>query len=459
MSVGTKNTQLVQTNLNAFGVMYADASGFVNDTTVGTSGQVLVSNGTGVAPTFQTLGGLAYYSLSPYIVGSDVHSQYATIGAAITAFNLAAVPGNIYLKPGTYTENFTLPINCNLIALEDGNQSTTIIIGKVTFTAAGASSISGIELQTNSDFALVVSGSNAANLTLNNCYLNCLNNTGISYTNSNATSSITVNSSYGNLGTTGIGLYSSSSIGTLSFEYSVLFNTGSSLTASSNSAGIVIFDTCKVSMATASSSTGVINSANTLFSTDSLNLTCVTTAGSGSNPFDFCRFKSGTASCISIGSGTTVIGSNNEFISSNSNAITGAGTFSYGSLSFNQQPTLNPTTLTPLYSYQPNITMSGYQVINAISTNHAATPYVVLATDYYVGVNTAAGIVTVQLPNAPVTNRIFVVKDTNGTSAASNITVTTVGGVVNIDGATTYILNINYEAISLRFNGTSYEVF
>jgi hypothetical protein len=92
-------------------------------------------------------------------------------------------------------------------------------------------------------------------------------------------------------------------------------------------------------------------------------------------------------------------------------------------------------------------------------TSHAATPYVVAATDYYISVDVTAGVVQVNLPNAPASNRIFVIKDKVGLAATSNITVTTVGGAVNIDGATTYVMNTAYESIQLIFNGTSYEIY
>lgn len=91
-------------------------------------------------------------------------------------------------------------------------------------------------------------------------------------------------------------------------------------------------------------------------------------------------------------------------------------------------------------------------------TNVAASPYVVLATDYYISVNTGSAI-TVQLPNAPTTGRLFTIKDRTGTASANNISVTTVGGAVTIDGQTTYKLSSNFGAIDLLFNGTSYEVY
>jgi len=101
----------------------------------------------------------------------------------------------------------------------------------------------------------------------------------------------------------------------------------------------------------------------------------------------------------------------------------------------------------------------GAQVVNYTGVNHAASPYTVLATDYYISADVTGGVISILLPNAPSTGRIFVIKDKVGLAATSNITVTTVGGAVNIDGATSFVMNTAYESIQLIFNGTSYEVY
>lgn len=88
-----------------------------------------------------------------------------------------------------------------------------------------------------------------------------------------------------------------------------------------------------------------------------------------------------------------------------------------------------------------------------------ASPYTALSTDYYIAADVTGGAITVRLPTAPSTGRTFVVKDKVGLAATNNITVTSVSGAVNIDGATTFVMNTAYEAASFIFNGTSYEVF
>lgn len=97
------------------------------------------------------------------------------------------------------------------------------------------------------------------------------------------------------------------------------------------------------------------------------------------------------------------------------------------------------------------------QVVNYTSTS--ASTYTVLATDYYISMDCSGGAKQVNLPNAPVTNQVYIVKDKTGNAGANNITVTTPGGVVGLDGATTFVININYGSVNFIFNGVGYEIF
>jgi hypothetical protein len=88
------------------------------------------------------------------------------------------------------------------------------------------------------------------------------------------------------------------------------------------------------------------------------------------------------------------------------------------------------------------------------------TTYVVLPTDYFISCNSTGGLITIQLPNAPTQYDTFVIKDRTGTaSPVAPITITTVGGVVLIDGATSTLLDDPYDSIEVLFNSSSYEVF
>jgi len=92
-------------------------------------------------------------------------------------------------------------------------------------------------------------------------------------------------------------------------------------------------------------------------------------------------------------------------------------------------------------------------------TNVNTSPYVVLTTDQYISVDSSGGAITIRLPNAATLGKSFTIKDRTGSAATNNITVTTVGGAVNIDGAATFVMNSAYEAINIIGNGSTYEVY
>ena len=102
---------------------------------------------------------------------------------------------------------------------------------------------------------------------------------------------------------------------------------------------------------------------------------------------------------------------------------------------------------------------SGEQVIAITALDNTDSPYTVLTADYYMTCDVSAGVLTIRLPNVPATGKVFIVKDAGGDSATNNITVTTVGGVVNIDGATSFIINTNYRSLQFVFTGAAYEIF
>ncbi len=102
---------------------------------------------------------------------------------------------------------------------------------------------------------------------------------------------------------------------------------------------------------------------------------------------------------------------------------------------------------------------NGASILTITSVNNGASPYTVLASDEFIACQTSTGVITIKLPNAPTTGRVIRIKDSNGAAATSNISVTTVGGVVTIDGQTTYTMATNYQSINVVFDGSNYEVF
>lgn len=92
-------------------------------------------------------------------------------------------------------------------------------------------------------------------------------------------------------------------------------------------------------------------------------------------------------------------------------------------------------------------------------TNVHTSPYVVLTTDEYLSVDCSSIPIILKFPNAATISQSWIIKDRTGNAQTNNITLTTVGGAVNIDGATTFVMNTQYEALNIIGNNTSYELY
>lgn len=293
------------------------------------------------------------FGCAKWIVSSDAtQGTHTTIASALTS---ASSGDTIFIRPGTYTENLTLKVGVNLTAFGSDSSlsgsSAVIISGNATLSTAGSVTISGIQLQTNSAAFLTVSGSVASIVNLKNCYLNCSNATGISFSSSSASSQINIFDCYGNIGTTGISLYSSSSAGLLYMNNCNITNTGAATTASSNSAGAVLHYLGRYQFPLSCTSTGQFSARYTNIDTSSTNTTSLTLNGTGTgivgigSGITFSSAISGTASSVSVGTGVTGYVYHSECNSTNTNVITGAGTVTVTGLILNASGKLtNPTT-------------------------------------------------------------------------------------------------------------------
>lgn len=290
------------------------------------------------------------FTTAKWIVSATASDgTHTTIAAALTS---ASSGDTIFIRPGTYTENITLKAGVNLTSFEPtaaistATPSNVIINGKCSFSAAGTVGIKGVTLKTNSDFALAVTGSSASIVILDNCFINCSNNTGISFTSSSASSLIEFHYCTGDLATTGIALFAHSGAGTIVFRFSDFGNTGGSTTANTVSGtGSVLPNYFYIqNPITLSSSSSMVGDYVEIGPVSS-NTTVLTTSSTASVNLQFCNLASGTASAVSIGSGTTVALHQSFVSSSNANAITGSGTLIFTSVVFNSSSGINSTVL------------------------------------------------------------------------------------------------------------------
>lgn len=387
--------------------------------------------------------------VAKFIVSSEtgVGGQYTTISSAIAAAQGTGIASTIFIMPGltgTYTENFTLPANINLTAFDcDADTPNVTIIGKITCTDAGSRSISGIRLQTNSDFFLVVSGAAATVVNMTECFLNCSNNTGISFTSASASALIFIRRCEGDILTTGISYFASSSAGILRMQFCSLSNSGNSLLSSTISAGSLFMEWVRGLFPITSSGTGSLILKYFNFVTNATNATILTVGGSGGSELRFGFLDSGTGSAISISDLLTLTSSTIK--SSNANVITGAGSLAFSNVDFPLASTINVTTQGAFVSSNDCVKV----------TTPGAYPYTTVPQDYLILVDTSQA--RTIIPRAgPLSGEKYVIKDSTGTAAAFNITVTPSGK--NIDGAASFVINTNRGSITIIYNGTEWSV-
>lgn len=385
------------------------------------------------------------YGHSRWVVNSVAGlGTHTTIASALTS---ASSGDDIFITPGTYTENLTLKAGVNLIAyLGDQLTPSVTIIGKLSYSSAGSVSISNIKLQTNSDNFLAITGSAASIVYLDNCYLNCSNNTGISYTTSNVSAALYVMNCSGNIATNGTTMFTCTGNGFILFTYCYLVNTGNSSTASSSSGAAMYFDWSNISFPVSCSSGSTIIANFSIIDSSPSNTTAITTAGTETSTISQCEIVSGTASAISIGAGTTVKAITNRIECSNTNAVTGAGTFKGGANTFSGTSSLvNTTTQNPWVLSNDAVTIK----------TPSAYPYTTVPQDAVILVDTSSARTIIPLAS-PTTGQRHIIKDNVGSAGTNNITVTPSGK--NIDGAASYVISTNYGSICIVYNGTQWNV-
>ena len=102
-------------------------------------------------------------------------------------------------------------------------------------------------------------------------------------------------------------------------------------------------------------------------------------------------------------------------------------------------------------SYSGSIVLPMRTITVAGSVTASAT------TDYFICINKSTPAATiVNLPSSPATGLTFVIKDCGGVAAANNNTITPLSG--NIDGAATYVQNVNHQSTTVSYDGTQWEV-
>lgn len=323
--------------------------------------------------------GTAKWIVDP-VKGQGTHT---TIQSAI---NSASSGDTIFIRAhnSAYTENLTLKAGVNLSAftcdactsISTSNLTNVTISGKLSASFSGDASFSGINFQTNADYVVEVTGSSATDLFFASCNFNGLNNSLFHYTSS-VSGKLYFFDCTGNLDTSGIAYFTNTNGDTRVYGGSFL-NDGGSVSASTVSGGSIRLRNCEFNNPL------TISSAAALFEQDVLsqqltNITAITLSGTATATIDKSTIITGSASSISIGTGCSATITQTTINSTNTNAITGAGTISYSNLCFTgTSQRINVTTQTGgvgkgIVFQAPSAGFIGEQIRSAIALGSAVS--------------------------------------------------------------------------------------
>ena len=383
------------------------------------------------------------------------NGTHTTISSAITS---ASQGDTIILLPGVYTENlsFTSKAQISIVAQSQGQDFgvylQTVIKGKITHSASGQVYFENIHFVDNSDNIYSMTGSNACLAFFNNCEFEMTHAvTAIVASNTSSSSSITLWNCRDGINNASATLFSISITDGINgnfivydhFSINALFST----TTSTLTSGLMIARNSYFSYPITVASGGTCDWQGCEINTSaSINATCLTYAGTASiQDFNNCTFRSGTASAVSVSVSGQANLNNCTISSTNTNAITGAGTIKFSNISYENSAVVNTTTQVPFVISN-----------NAIKvTAPGAYPYTVLATDEVVIVDTTSAR-TINLPASPVTGQKHNIKDNTGSAGANHITISPAAG--NIDGAGSLTISTNFGFTNLVYNGTQWNV-
>ncbi len=111
-------------------------------------------------------------------------------------------------------------------------------------------------------------------------------------------------------------------------------------------------------------------------------------------------------------------------------------------------------TISGAVTIQGILTQSSGQVVKV--TTPGAYPYTALTSDFVIKVDTSSAR-GITLMSTPTTGQVLRIKDTVGSAAANNITITPAAGL--IDAGATLVISSNYGSVDLIYTGSAWSVF
>lgn len=296
------------------------------------------------------------FGVAKFVVSADAtQGTHTTIQAAI---NDAVTGDSIFVRAGSYNENLTLKGGVTLFTgLAQGSANIgsggVVLVQGCTLPLTGLCTFQGFYFNFGAaaNMFLDISGGGGS-VTLFDCGFNFASGSTV-FKCDNGQTNIRL---YNCIGTGTAQFYSIASGGTFQCYNCNIQAPGGSPTASAAPSGssVYYYDSkigfpTTLTAATFAASNCYFYTSNSAFPFGAINNnTLITTVTSGTYEFKGCQFSSGSASAISVGSGSTVkLSGCCDINSSNTNAITGAGTLIGSTINFSgSSSTTNVTSQT-----------------------------------------------------------------------------------------------------------------
>ena len=309
------------------------------------------------------------YGPVKFIVSSNAsQGTHTTIASALAVASSGDV---IAVRPGTYTENLTLPAGVTLVTLINhgtsgsGDTAPATIIGQITMTVNGNAEMQGFAFQTNAATLISLSGASTSFIRFYACsFLNASTYSFVTCSNANASVVFDNCSIISNDGSTAV--FSITTCNNISCTNGTTqYNAAA---ASTIAAGTLNFTSSGgwSSPITTSGTAALIAYYSTFNQAGNSTITC---GGSGTHQFHDCIISGGSASAVTVNNTTQVV--NCEVSSSNTNAITGSGTLNAGNIQFTgSSKTINTTVTAIAYRQyaQPGLILLSTQTASASSS-------------------------------------------------------------------------------------------
>ena len=326
-------------------------------------------------------GGLGFENrrwLTAFVVDPSADVGERGTYQTITEANAAASSGDmVYIRSGTYTEDWTAKAGISYVGDTDKN-ATTLLTGKVTLSETGVCFFKNLAFASNADNVILHSGANDVEGYFENCYFETDDAVAIiSSTNTNSSSVLefkTCNFLVNNSTATYV---AHSGTAELRFFYCEMRSNGTwavNNLLSSSTGGFSIFHWCYIqgSFTTSNNHEFRFHFTELNPQTNTVILTHNSTAGSRDKEVYHCimRASTTTSTAISIGASATLDLVSTTIDSQNATTISGTGTLRYADLVFTNTDVIDAgLTLVPWATRTGDITLNAGATINEFSTD------------------------------------------------------------------------------------------